>query len=525
MIKSFITSAAIFFGMCLAYMLLMLSETESYFTYILDDAYIHLAIAKNFAQHGVWGVTEYIFSSSSSSPAFTLILSGLIYIFGNSEIISLIFNFVCVLFIIYFLNTYYGQYYHKNKAIVAATLFTMLFTSVHLLLFSGMEHVLQVMMIVINIFLFEKWLRSEWKNSYYAGWFFVSLAVLGLIRFESMFYFLGLSVVAVSLKKLKLTVQILIFGFVPIVVFGYFTYQHTGYLFPNSVLIKGLRFDFSGNYFEQILDIFLFKIVYNPYFYNAALFPLLISGWMIAKDVKQKLGFQELITKNFLLFAWILTLFMHSIFSQLTNFYRYEAYILTGFAMALVPRFKNIALGLKQNKLLTGLTFSSFAALTLKIGIVSFLIVIGSKNIYEQQIQSAKFLKKYYEKSKVVANDIGAICYFTNIRLFDFVGLGSQEIVPFRMRKNETDDEIEAFLNGYLPENGYQLAIAYEEWLDGHVPENWKKVAELKIKGRSAVLGKKHLFIYAIDPDIYNSLKQNVKNFKWNKNVIVTIID
>lgn len=52
MIKSFITTAAIFFGMCLVYMLLMLSETENYFTYILDDAYIHLAIARNFAQHG-----------------------------------------------------------------------------------------------------------------------------------------------------------------------------------------------------------------------------------------------------------------------------------------------------------------------------------------------------------------------------------------------------------------------------------------------------------------------------------------
>ncbi|MGG7552658.1 hypothetical protein ACQ7CX_18780 [Chryseobacterium arthrosphaerae] len=524
MIKSFITTAAIFFGMCLVYMLLMLSETENYFTYILDDAYIHLAIARNFAQHGVWGVTEYMFSSSSSSPAFTLILSGLIYISGNNELIPLIFNFVCVLFIIYFLNAYYGQYYHKNKRI-AASIFTLLFTSVHLLLFSGMEHVLQVMIIVINIFSFEKWLKSEWKNSYHAGWFCLSLAILGLIRFESMFYFLGLSVVALLLKKVKLAVQILIFGFVPILIFGYFTYQHTGYLFPNSVLIKGLRFDFSGNYFQQILDIFLFKIVYNPYFYNAALFPLLISVYMIAKDIRRKLGFQELITRNFLLIAWIITLLMHSIFSQLTNFYRYEAYILTGFAMALVPGFQNIDLGLKQNRLLAGLTLSSFAALALKIGIVSFLIVIGSRNIYEQQIQSARFLKKYYEKSKVVANDIGAICYFTKIHLFDFVGLGSQEIVPFRMRKNETDDEIETFLTGYLPENGYQLAIAYEEWLDGHVPENWKKVAELKIKGRSAVLGKKHLFIYAIDPGIYNSLKQNVKNFKWNKNVIVTVID
>ncbi|OCA71655.1 hypothetical protein [Chryseobacterium arthrosphaerae] len=97
MIKSFITTAAIFFGMCLVYMLLMLSETENYFTYILDDAYIHLAIARNFAQHGVWGVTEYMFSSSSSSPAFTFLLSGLIYISGNNELIPLIFNFVCTI--------------------------------------------------------------------------------------------------------------------------------------------------------------------------------------------------------------------------------------------------------------------------------------------------------------------------------------------------------------------------------------------------------------------------------------------
>jgi hypothetical protein len=36
------------------------------FTYALDDAYIHLAMAKNFPL-GVWGTTRYEFSSSSSS--------------------------------------------------------------------------------------------------------------------------------------------------------------------------------------------------------------------------------------------------------------------------------------------------------------------------------------------------------------------------------------------------------------------------------------------------------------------------
>ncbi|KFF75154.1 hypothetical protein HX13_08015 [Chryseobacterium sp. P1-3] len=42
------------------------------------------------------------------------------------------------------------------------------------------------------------------------------------------------------------------------------------------------------------------------------------------------------------------------------------------------------------------------------------------------------FLKKYYNNSKVVANDIGAISYFTDIHLLDFMGLGSNEIVHFR---------------------------------------------------------------------------------------------
>lgn len=527
--KSFLTTAVLFFAMCMVYMVAMLSKTENYFTYILDDAYIHLAIAKNFALHGVWGVTKYTFSSTSSSPIFTMVLSALIYVLGNHEIIPLVFNAVCALLMTYFLNKYYSDYFKDIKAVVGANLFTMLFASIALLVFTGMEHVMQALVVVVNILCFERWRSSGYKNACHAGWFYGTLALLGLIRFDSMFYFLSLAFIFLLLKRFRQAVLVLAFGFIPIVVFGYFNHQETGYFLPNSVVVKGTKFDFSGGYIKQMASIIFHKIVENRFFYFAGLLPLLISIYLMRKDRKKGLGFQEILSHNFLLVVWCITLFVHGGFSQYTRLYRYEVYMLIGFCMAIIPRLKTLFEGRnylsKENRPLSILISFSFILLIFKIKLISFLIVVGSENIYEQQIQSARFLKAHYEDSKVVANDIGAICYFTDIHLLDFEALGSKEMLPFRIRPIGIDDEFEKFLTTYTIENGYQLAIAYEEWLEGHTPKNWRKVAFLKINGENAVLGRGHLYIYSIDPKIHEDLKKKVKGFNWNKNVKVEILE
>ncbi|WP_156173259.1 hypothetical protein [Chryseobacterium gallinarum] len=529
MMKTFLITAAVFFGVCLIYILIMLSSTDNYFTYLLDDAYIHMSIAKNFSTYGVWGITRYAFSSSSSSPVFTFILSVLIAVFGNQILIPLIFNLITAGFLIFLLNKYYIHFFGQKPIVIVASLFTLFLAVLHVQVMTGMEHILHALMVAINIYYFQQWSESHFKNNRFSYGFYTTIALLGLIRFESMFYFVALAFVFFITKNVRNALLVLILGFAPVFVFGYFNYGKTGYFLPNSVVLKGPLLDLSENMGKQIIEIFVERILINLSFYKIGLFPLLISIALVAKDYKKGTGLQKIILHHFLIIAWCLVLLMHSISGRLTGIFRYEAYLLVAFSMILIPKLKLFLVhplaALKAEKVIGLFVVANFILLIYKSGYAHLIIANGSANVYQQQIQSARFLKKYYNNSKVVANDIGAISYFTDIHLLDFMGLGSNEIVHFRANTKKLDEDFYGFLSQYSEKENYKLAIAYEEWLDWQTPENWRKVARLEISGRNLVLGEKHLFIYSIDPRIHDSLKQNIKSFRWDKNVKVTLLE
>src|SRR5512143_1010597 len=67
-------SLAAFVASLVAALHVALRSTDGRLIYSVDDAYIHMAIAKTLATHGIWGCTPYHFSSSSSSLLYTFVL-------------------------------------------------------------------------------------------------------------------------------------------------------------------------------------------------------------------------------------------------------------------------------------------------------------------------------------------------------------------------------------------------------------------------------------------------------------------
>jgi hypothetical protein len=66
--------------------------------------------------------------------------------------------------------------------------------------------------------------------------------------------------------------------------------------------------------------------------------------------------------------------------------------------------------------------------------------------------------------------------------------------------------------------------VVYDAWFQGHIPKNWRKAAVLKIKNKITV-AQLEVSIYSIDRAHLELLKENIRKFNWDKNVMVRLMD
>ena len=138
-----------------------LSQTGGSFIYPVDDAYIHMQIARNLSTSGSWGIIAGEFNSASSSPLYTILLWLAFLVFGNHILIPLLINILSALVLLYMMYRWLqgqGMGRWMVMLILAAAVFI---TPLPLLVMTGMEHTLQCLFSFLFLFGFADWLQRR----------------------------------------------------------------------------------------------------------------------------------------------------------------------------------------------------------------------------------------------------------------------------------------------------------------------------------------------------------------------------
>jgi hypothetical protein len=493
--------------------------------YSYDDAYIHMAIAKNTALHGIWGINSYEFSSCSSSPVWTLLLAGSYLISGPAEITPLIFNFIFGSLIVFVIFIFFRKE-NLNTASVNIFLFaSILLIPIPGLAFTGLEHLLHIFLTISLVYISAIVISSDKFETKYFVWLCIISFIIPAVRYEGLLIVLFTALLLVLNKKYLAGILIFILSFILISIFGFYSISKGWSFFPNSLLLKGSLPDI-----RSFQDIFAFSnsllLKYlSPAVLIAAIFFLVvfIAGiYLFVKKSRQmeigkrkKLVIALLVLVNIIVFV---------IYSGTGWSYRYQAFLVALILFAAPLIFNGIAKTNLYNKFKTNI----FYKLSLSAVLFVFLLVFTffafksfqgmyqtpkmTNNIYEQQYQMAKFVKKYYNNSAIGLNDIGAVSYFTDAKTIDLWGLAYLPISQKIRKHDYTSEDIRTAAK----ENNIKIAIVYDSWFstdDGSlIPSEWIKTGTWQIKD-NIIAGDDLVFFYAVNSFEAEMLVSNLKNF------------
>jgi len=473
------------------------------FIYPLDDSYIHLSMAKSFAESGVWGITKHEFSSTTSSPFFTFLLSVLISLFGDWEYIPLVANMVAGAALLLVLHQYLKRYSLVTYAVVLLGVIFLM--PLHLMIISGMEHVFHTLTMVLMLLFFRRYLEKETTGNF-SGVVLFSILSTGF-RYESLFFVIFICLYLFFIKKdFAKSILLGLFSLLPVVIYGWISLQKGSFFLPNSLILKGNTFSGLGE--------FLVRIGGNAYRgVSVVILVVMLLGQIFIVSKKEK-SLKDKILQNAVALVVLGGFSIHVLFANFGWLVRYEAYLVVLILLAIAPFLEIVFKHRKEMKLV----FAGVVLLFLTSFYIRFVKMwknqtVASKNVYEQQIQLADFLHTYYRNSKVVANDIGAISYFNTIYLLDTFGLGSIKVAE--LRKNDhakfiKNQPLEDYIKKTAVEEHFELAIVYANW--AKMPEDFTEVGTLSIQN-NYICGGPTVTFYAIKKQDADKIRVQLTEF------------
>lgn len=471
-------------------------------TYFFDDAYIHLAIAENFAIHGIPSSDGISPSNGSSSPLWLLMLTFLFNIFSKDqmELLPLIINTLTSIGILFYIVKTLSklEVFTTTAGIIMAGVVAIAIIPLVPLTMVGMEHGLQTLIALAFIFHSNEYLEKRNQEKHFKVMIILGM-LLPMVRYEMsllVFIVVVYSLVKFGKMHFKKSIFLLVISATPVVLYGLYMLHMGLSFFPDSVIAKGSSGD---NMLGIILDdrpsaqakkIPIILMLVLPYIAHILIFLAMFRISRLKEVVESRGGDSDTQARSQFLkpktMLWAIiagTMALFQIMLSMPTPVRYDGYLM---AIGSIPLLELIALIFKRKvctSYIPGTIFlSSVFALFLisKLALGHTMMIFGVNNIHDQQRQTALFISDYAKAKKVAINDLGMVSFYTNAEIYDLEGLGTHEVAL--MKKNKTFSP-EAIVEK-ISNNGTDWIIIYDEWYaDGnYIPKQCSKVGETKIK-------------------------------------------
>lgn len=515
-----IASVALFVHVYLMYSA-ALRHTGGVISYPVDDAFIHLALAKQIAFGGGYGVVPNEFAAASSSIGWPLVLALSIKIAGAKPWLPLLLNglFAVALF------------FSVDRAVVriapAASVITrtlvclmvMILTPMATLVVLGMEHTAHAAANIAFVVSAVTWLADDSPDAKtstrraldVAAWAFATT----LWRYEGMFPVALVIALAVARRRTRPALLVGVGGALPIVLFGLYSKAHGAHFLPTPVLLKGRHFVFTdvSAYFDLLGGDLLDRFGAEGFAVAVAVAAAAFAFHCVRRETFW--------TPNVLALVITLgTVILHMELASVGWFFRYESYFIAlgvtivGATLArLLPSPRELWALVRAERFRGGAAVVGLLVLSAPLWRRAMSAnnntPMACRNIFEQQLQTARFLAKEFPNQSVAVNDIGAVAWLDNAKVIDLVGLATLPVAEAKHMKLDTPMSREDLARLTA---GVEVAVVYDEWFD-NLPPSWLRVARWTIRDNKSCAFPT-VSIYATNPERYPAVIGAVRAFE-----------
>jgi hypothetical protein len=478
----------------------ILTYNDGTFVYSLDDPYIHLRLAQNIVR-GTYGINLGDPASPSSSILWPFVLAPFALL-GAEQYVPLVLNLIISLGIIaingHLFDLILGHNLKDRPEIKAFLVVIILIaTNTIGLIFTGMEHLLQILLgLILLAGLIEECQSHEVKK-----WLVLVIILGPLVRYENLA--LSLPAILYLVFRKQFRSAIFVGGLIFVLLGGFSFYLHSLGLpwLPASIMVKssvvgdqglifGLLFNFFHNIFsvrEGVLVIIGFlSFLYGALFYPAATADKLISAWGAVAAAFHLLAGS---------FGWL---------------FRYEIYIWAVIILgnAYIYR-QNLIRFITNNSTIKVTLFVSVSLGLLCTNFISATLStpLASSNIYKQQYQMRRFVLEYL-KQPVGVNDIGWISYQNPYYVLDYYGLASYGSPEYLERKVDSQ-----WMETLAQKHDVRLVMIYEDVFSGQIPADWVVLGKLYLRDLKISPAESAVTFYATSPGDVSQLQLLLEQF------------